>query len=234
MFVDRVVEADIVGVGAWPKAARLRIYGERDGPRRSRHTSRRRRGGELRTGGSGPGPTRMKLGCDRIPVCGRSFFGAIGQLRVARCEIFVTECERDHTWKGKVMHLRMTGGPLRSSDPSQENRHENTSHCCRFWSRCGVARFCPARQRTPSPAKVQLVAVECPPAMGAQPKQFRRSKLRRISAVGELIGSRDCFERRDRRAPPLPNEAGRSARSGAATIFGGSGGASLWRVWPPR
>ena len=134
----------------------------------------------------------MKLGCDRIPVCGRSFFGAIGQLRVARCEIFVTECERDHTWKGKVMHLRMTGGPLRSSDPSQENRHENTSHCCRFWSRCGVARFCPARQRTPSPAKVQLVAVECPPAMGAQqPKQFRKSKLRGISAVGELISGRD-------------------------------------------
>jgi hypothetical protein len=109
-----------------------------------------------------------------------------------------------HLEREKVMHLRMTGGPLRSSDPSHENRHENTSHCCRFWSRCGVARFCPARQRTPSPAKVQLVAVECPPAMGAQPKQFRRSKLRRISAIGELIGGRDCFERRDRRAPPLP------------------------------
>ena len=54
----------------------------------------------------------------------------------------------------------------------------------------GVARFRPVRQRTSS--KVRLVAVECPPAMGAQqPKQFRRSKLRRISAVGELISGRD-------------------------------------------
>jgi len=74
--------------------------------------------------------------------------------------------------------------------PPLGDPHENTSHCCRFWSRCGVARFRPVRQRTPS--KVRLVAVECPPAMGAQqPKQFRRSKLRRISAVGELISGRD-------------------------------------------
>jgi hypothetical protein len=85
------------------------------------------------------------------------------------------------------MHIRMTGGRF---GPSQENRHENTSHCCRFWSRCGVARFCPVSQRTPLPAKVQLV--ECSPAMGAQqPQQFRRSKLRRISAVGELISGCD-------------------------------------------
>ena len=71
--------------------------------------------------------------------------------------------------KGTVMHVRMTGGPL---GPSQENRYENTSHCCRFWSRCGVARFRQVRERTPS--KIHLVRVERPPAMGApQPKQFR-------------------------------------------------------------
>ena len=74
--------------------------------------------------------------------------------------------------------------------PSQENRHEtpkDTSHLYRFWSRCGLVRFRPVRERTT--AKAHLVGVERPPAMVApQPKQFRyrRSKLRRISAAGEL------------------------------------------------